>query len=178
MINTATPTAAAEEPQVADKPATKKSPAAKKSAAKKSPAAKKSAAKKSSGARKKAATKKPVSRSAQGKLAKKAASKAASKTKPVKLAKQPKQKVAKPKTTKADKPKKPKLVRDGFTMPEQEYALLGQIKKACQAGGIAIKKSELLRIGVAQLAAMNLKKLKAAQAALTPLKAGRPKKSK
>ena len=78
----------------------------------------------------------------------------------------------------ADKPKKPKLVRDGFTMPEQEYALLGQIKKACQAGGIAIKKSELLRIGVAQLAAMNLKKLKAAQAALTPLKAGRPKKSK
>ncbi|CAM8661695.1 hypothetical protein MCEMAEM21_00552 [Oxalobacteraceae bacterium] len=178
MINTTTPTAAAEEPQVADKPATKKSPAAKKGAAKKSPAAKKGAAKKSSGARNKAAAKKTVSRSTQGKLAKKATSKAAAKTKPVKQAKPTKQKAAKPKTTKADKPKKPKLVRDGFTMPEQEYALLGQIKKACQAGGIAIKKSELLRIGVAQLAAMNLKKLKAAQAALTPLKAGRPKKSK
>lgn len=154
-----TPTAAAEENQVVDKPTKKQSPAAKKSASKKS-----------SGTKKKAAAKKTGSRSTQGKLAKKATSKSAAKTKPVKQ--------TKPKTTKADKPKKTKLVRDGFTMPEQEYALLGQIKKACQAGGIAIKKSELLRIGVAQLAAMDLKKLKAAQAALTPLKAGRPKKAK
>lgn len=162
-----TPTAAAEENQVVDKPTKKQSPAAKKSASKKS-----------SRTKKKAAAKKTGSRSTQGKLAKKATPKSAAKTKPVKQTKPTKQKVAKPKTTKADKPKKPKLVRDGFTMPEQEYALLGQIKKACQAGGIAIKKSELLRIGVAQLAAMDLKKLKAAQAALTPLKAGRPKKAK
>ena len=41
MINTATPTAAAEEPQVADNPAGKKSPAIKPRAAKKSPATKK-----------------------------------------------------------------------------------------------------------------------------------------
>jgi hypothetical protein len=88
------------------------------------------------------------------------------------------QKAAKPKAAKPDKLKKPKLVRDSFTMPEQEYAVLGQVKKTCHAGGITIKKSELLRIGVAQLASMDLKKLKAAQAALTPLKAGRPKKSK
>ncbi len=83
--------------------------------------------------------------------------------------------VAKPK---AEKIKKPKLVRDSFTMPEQEYALLGELKKACLAAGVEIKKSELLRIGVAQLAGMDVKKLSAAQAALTPLKAGRPKKHK
>ena len=83
--------------------------------------------------------------------------------------------VAKPK---AEKIKKPKLVRDSFTMPEQEYALLGKLKKACLAAGVEIKKSELLRIGVAQLAGMDAKKLSAAQAALTPLKAGRPKKQK
>lgn len=94
---------------------------------------------------------------------------------------------AKPATKPADKPaakpkaekaKKPKLVRDSFTMPEQEYALLAQLKKSCLAAGVEIKKSELLRIGVAQLAGMDAKKLAAAQEALTPLKAGRPKKHK
>ena len=167
MINTATPTAAAEEPQVVDKPAAKKSPATKPKAAKKSPAA-----------RKKAVAKKVVRKSVQAKKPKSAASKATEKTKPVKETKQTKQKLTKPKTSKADKPKKPKLVRDSFTMPEQEYALLGQVKKTCHAGGLDIKKSELLRIGVAQLAAMGLKKIKAAQTALTPLRAGRPKKQK
>jgi hypothetical protein len=170
MINTATPTAAAEEPQVTDKATTKKSPATKPRAAKKSPAAKK-----------KTAAKKVARKSVLAKKSKPAASKATEKAKPVKETKQPKQtkqKVIKPKTSKAGKPKKPKLVRDSFTMPEQEYAVLGQVKKICHAGGLDIKKSELLRIGIAQLAAMGLKKLKTAQAALTPLRAGRPKKQK
>ncbi len=79
---------------------------------------------------------------------------------------------------KAEKPKKAKLIRDSFTMPDSEYALLAQLKKACLDAGFEIKKSELLRIGVAQLAGLDAKKLKAAQAALTPLKAGRPKKQK
>lgn len=161
MINTATPTAAAEEPQVVNKPAAKKTPATTRKSAKK-----------------KAVAKKVVRKSVQAKKPKSAASKATEKTKPVKETKQTKQKLTKPKTSKADKPKKPKLVRDSFTMPEQEYALLGQVKKTCHAGGLDIKKSELLRIGVAQLAAMGIKKLKAAQAALTPLRAGRPKKHK
>lgn len=79
---------------------------------------------------------------------------------------------------KVEKQKKAKLVRDSFTMPESEYALLAQLKKACLGAGFEIKKSELLRIGVAQLAALDAKKLKAAQAALTPVKTGRPKKHK
>jgi hypothetical protein len=173
MINTASPTAVPEETQITDESATKKSPATKLSASKKSPTDKK-----------KAAVKKVDSKSAKSKKKNTAASKAAEKAKPAKetkQAKQPrqtKQKVTKPKTSKADKPKKPKLVRDSFTMPAQEYALLAQVKKTCHADGIPIKKSELLRIGVAQLATMSTKKLKAAQAALTPLRAGRPKKHK
>jgi len=79
---------------------------------------------------------------------------------------------------KAEKKKKAKLVRDSFTMPAAEYALLAQLKKACANAGFEIKKSELLRIGVAQLARLDAKKLRAAQAALTPVKAGRPKKQK
>ena len=76
----------------------------------------------------------------------------------------------------AEKPKKPKLVRDSFTMPEGEYAVFAQLKKACVAAGFEIKKSELLRIGVALIAKLEPKKLQAAQQALAPLKAGRPKK--
>lgn len=104
------------------------------------------------------------------------AAKAANATNGAKQAAKPAAKqAAKPKV---EKTKKPKLVRDSFTMPEQEYALLAQLKKACLAAGVEIKKSELLRIGVAQLAGLDVKKLAAAQAALTPLKAGRPKKHK
>ena len=77
-----------------------------------------------------------------------------------------------------EKAKKPKLVRDSFTMPELEYQALGDVKKACLKAGIDVKKSELLRVGVALVKQLDLAKLKAALAALAPLKAGRPKKEK
>lgn len=76
------------------------------------------------------------------------------------------------------KVKKSKLVRDSFTMPEAEYEVLSQAKKKCIAAGFDIKKSELLRIGVAMINPLDAKKIRAAQARLTPLKAGRPSKSK
>jgi hypothetical protein len=93
-------------------------------------------------------------------------------------AKSPVTKQPKATPVKAEKPKKPKLVRDSFTMPEDEYALLAKIKKNCVAAGFEIKKSELLRIGVSLLAGMDPKKLQAAQKSLPELKAGRPKKQK
>lgn len=75
----------------------------------------------------------------------------------------------------ADKKKKPKLVRDSFTMPEQEYAVLGQVKKACIKAGFEIKKSELLRIGVALISQLDLATLKNVLGSLPQLKTGRPK---
>ncbi|MFM7524854.1 MAG: hypothetical protein ACKO4M_11945 [Betaproteobacteria bacterium] len=136
-----------------------------------------SAAKKK-GAKKKASAQPAASKATKSKVVKKTKRKLAEKIKSPKPPKGEKQKVVKSKINKTEKPKKPKLVRDSFTMPQPEYALLAQVKKTCLAAGFDIKKSELLRIGVAQLASMETKKLKAAQAALTPLKAGRPKKSK
>ncbi|MGZ3252999.1 MAG: hypothetical protein ACXU7D_01665, partial [Burkholderiaceae bacterium] len=68
-----------------------------------------------------------------------------------------------------------KLVRDSFTMPESEYAALGEVKKMCLKAGIEVKKSELLRVGVAHIRKMELVVLKQALSALAPLKAGRPK---
>jgi hypothetical protein len=77
-----------------------------------------------------------------------------------------------------EKTKKIKLVRDSFTMPEAEYEVLGKVKKACLKAGVEIKKSELLRIGVALIGGMDAASLKAVLATLPQLKSGRPVKEK
>jgi hypothetical protein len=73
------------------------------------------------------------------------------------------------------KANKARLVRDSFTMPEHEYEVLGQVKKACLKAGFEIKKSELLRIGVALISQMDLATLQNVLASLPQLKTGRPK---
>lgn len=75
------------------------------------------------------------------------------------------------------KTKKAKLVRDSFTMPDDEYRGIGELKKACLKAGFEAKKSELLRIGVRLLKRMSPDEIQSELANLTPLKAGRPKKS-
>lgn len=77
-----------------------------------------------------------------------------------------------------EKAKKAKLVRDSFTMPEGEYQVLSDVKKAFLKSGVSVKKSELLRAGVAMIKNMELAKLNAVIAALAPIKAGRPKNDK
>lgn len=66
------------------------------------------------------------------------------------------------------------LVRDSFTMPEQEYAVLLEVKQACLRAGIDVKKSELLRIAIALLGQIDMPTLKRVLAALPQLKTGRP----
>lgn len=82
------------------------------------------------------------------------------------------------KENKDAKLKKVKLVRDSFTMPEAEYAVLGDVKKACLKAGIEVKKSELLRVGVALIRQLDTARLKEILDSLPTLKAGRPKKNK
>ncbi len=72
--------------------------------------------------------------------------------------------------------KKEKLVRDSFTMPESEYQVLADAKKECLKVGVAIKKSELLRVSVAGLKLLSVAQLTAARDGLTKLQTGRPKK--
>jgi hypothetical protein len=69
---------------------------------------------------------------------------------------------------------RPHLVRDSFTMPEQEYAVLGAVKQACLKAGFEVKKSELLRVGVALLGQLDTKSLRAVLDNLPQLKTGRP----
>lgn len=77
---------------------------------------------------------------------------------------------------KVSKSAREKVVRDSFTMPTKEYAKIAKAKEACLKAGFQIKKSELLRIGIAVISDMGPKKLKSAQAKLDPIKTGRPKK--
>ncbi len=83
------------------------------------------------------------------------------------------------KAAKAEKPvrqKKPKLVRDSYAMPETEYAQIGALKKRLAGLGRETKKSELLRGGIALLAALNDAELTAVMGRIERIKTGRPAK--
>jgi len=78
--------------------------------------------------------------------------------------------------TKVAKPKKPKLVRDSFTIPKTEYAVLDTLKQRAVKLDHPVKKSELLRAGIKALTAMPDAALLAALKAVPAIKTGRPKK--
>ena len=77
----------------------------------------------------------------------------------------------------APKPKN-KLVRDSFTIPKAEYALLEALKVRAANLTRPVKKSELLRAGIGALNGMSDKAFLAAVNAVPPLKTGRPIGSK
>ena len=93
---------------------------------------------------------------------------AANAPKPAKAAKEPK--AAKPLKLRV------KLVRDSFTMPEADLALIDALKARALEARRPAKKSELLRAGLHALTALNPAQLVAALDALIPVKTGRPKK--
>lgn len=80
-------------------------------------------------------------------------------------------------TSKPEKVKKPKLVRDSFTIPKDEYSVLDELKQRCIKLAQPSKKSELLRAGIKTLASMSDKNLLAALQAVPSIKTGRPKKA-
>lgn len=91
--------------------------------------------------------------------------KAAEVPKPEKLAK-----------TKKQPPKKPKLVRDSFTIPETDYALFATLKRRALAAGVEVKKGEVLRAALVVLAKLDDVELVKAIGLVERIKTGRPKK--
>jgi plasmid stability protein len=82
-----------------------------------------------------------------------------------------------PKAPKAEKAEKATdtLVRDSFTMPQADFALIAELKTRAATAGRPAKKSELLRAGLRLLAAQSPKALAAALGRLEPVKLGRPR---
>jgi hypothetical protein len=70
---------------------------------------------------------------------------------------------------------KAKLLRDSFTIPENEYAVLAALKERATHLRRPAKKSELLRAGIAALQAMSDKAFLAVLGEVPSLKTGRPK---
>jgi hypothetical protein len=136
------------------------------------PAAKKAVATKAAPAKKVAAVKKAAVAPAKPVRAKAAPT-------PAKVAREAARAIAAPvKATRAKAAPapavRPLLVRDSFTMPEQEYAVLATVKQACLKAGFEVKKSELLRMGVALLGQLDTASLRAVLDSLPQLKTGRP----
>lgn len=160
----------------ATNPATSPAPPPQKSAAAK-PAAR---ARKPAAAAPATRSKAPPATTATAATAKKPVARAAAtrKSPPVKkVANTPEPMVAK--TAKAGKPakaKKPKLIRDSFTMPEGEYARIAELKKRCLVAGVSAKKSEILRAAVANLAKLSDASVVSALRRLEVIKTGRPAK--
>ena len=108
----------------------------------------------------------PAKQAAQSPAKKPAAAPLATKPKAAKSDKPPK----------ADKHKKIKMVRDSFTMPENDYAQLAELKKKCLQSGVHVKKSELLRAGLLSLSRLPNAALIKAVEQVEKLKTGRPAK--
>lgn len=93
-----------------------------------------------------------------------------------------KEKVAEaPKAEKSPKvkkqaPKKPKLVRDSFTIPETDYALFATLKQRALSAGVEVKKGEILRAALVALAKLDDVELVKAIGVVERIKTGRPKK--
>ncbi len=107
--------------------------------------------------------------------------KSARRSAPRKSASAPQKKAVKTAQTSAGKKatpvqvgKKIKRVRDSFSMPRDEYEVLGLLKQRSATLGRPSKKSELLRAGLKLLAALNDKALLAALQALPPTRTSKP----
>jgi len=72
---------------------------------------------------------------------------------------------------------KHKLVRDSFTIPKSEYALLDALKARAANLKRPVKKSELLRAGISALNTMSDKAFLQALGSVPSLKTGRPSKA-
>ncbi|VVE06867.1 hypothetical protein PTE30175_02357 [Pandoraea terrae] len=127
-----------------------------------------------------AAKKAPPKRNAQADESPNAVATVAAKTSPsasASASKTPTPKTPAAKSDKSPKKSKVKIVRDSFTMPDYDHVKLAQLKKKCLAEGVQVKKSELLRAGLAALEVMPIKRLLTELRAVEKIKTGRPDKA-
>ena len=68
------------------------------------------------------------------------------------------------------------MVRDSFTMPQDDYANIATLKERCLKSGVSAKKSEVLRAALKCLDGLSDKDLLNAIASLKAIKTGRPAK--
>lgn len=90
---------------------------------------------------------------------------------PAKSKKAPK---SEPKKPKVQAKPKPKVVRDTFSFPEDDYALIEAVKVKMAKRGKILNKSEIIRAGLHALKKMKVADLDVAAEAIDKVKTGRP----
>ncbi len=134
-------------------------------------------------AAKKIGAAKPAAKKPVQKAVSQTAVKSAAKTAPKSATKPATEPSPKPKakpaqqTTPDLKLKKPKLVRDSFTFPKDEYQAIAGLKQKALGLKHSAKKSEILRAGLMLLNGLSDKAFLSALSKVPALKTGRPAKS-
>ena len=82
--------------------------------------------------------------------------------------------VSRPPAEKITKQKKPKLVRDSFTIPKAEYGVLEELKQRAAQLARPVKKSELIRASIKVLASLSGAAFLTALNQVPTIKTGRP----
>ncbi len=77
---------------------------------------------------------------------------------------------------KTDKSPKIKVVRDSFSMPQDEYEEIAKIKASFRKDGMPVKKSEVLRAALKALGGLNMMQKKRLLTGLQKIKANRSNK--
>ena len=70
----------------------------------------------------------------------------------------------------------PTVVRDSFTIPGDDYAMIAGLKNKCLEAGVNAKKSEIVRAGLHALNALDVAQLTKIVSAVEKVKTGRPAK--
>lgn len=95
-----------------------------------------------------------------------------------KKAKRPKSEVEKVKQSKKPKPSKPKVIRDSFSLPKDDYRLIKELQNRCLGLAQSVSKSELVRAGLHALVKMPDALLVKTLGSLEKIKTGRPTSQK
>ena len=82
----------------------------------------------------------------------------------------------KPTTNVSPAPELGLVVRDSFTMPEYDYALIAEIQKRCLGKGLPMTKGEVLRAGLRALDSLSDTALHGLAGKVEKIKTGRPKR--
>ena len=82
--------------------------------------------------------------------------------------------VSNPEVEKLEKEKKPKLVRDKFSIPESEFSVLKDLKQRAEKLSSKTKKNELIRAGIKSMAKMSDADFLAALETVQTIKKVRP----
>ena len=78
------------------------------------------------------------------------------------------------KQAKKPKPSKPKVIRDSFSLPKDDYGLIKVLQKRCLGLAQGVSKSELVRAGLHALVKMPDTELVKTLGSLEKVKTGRP----